>query len=457
MNFIFSFFNQPAIIIGLIAFIGLITLHKPVEKVLTGTFKTVIGFVILSQGGNIISSALNNLSPAFESAFHVQGVIPSNEAVIGTAQKLFGPEMALIMAFGFLCNILIARFTKFKYIFLSGHHILFMSALLSAVLSTLGFKGTELVIVGSLLLGAVMTLSPAVTQPFYRKVTGNDNVAMGHFNGISYCLSPMISKLVGNKEHSTESIKVPKRLSFFKDNTISTVLVMLILYVVTYVMAKQSVVLKLSGGDNIVMFAIMQAIIFTAGFVIVLQGVRMMLAEIVPAFKGISEKIVPDATPALDVPVLFPYAPNAVLIGFISSTVGGLIVFALLPFTSLPIIIPGLINLFFVGAGVGVLSNAVGGIRGTIIGGIFNGALITFLPALMLPVLGKLGFANSTFGDADFAVVGIVVGHIGESFGKIGVYALIGILALIFIIGSVIKTKRMAIKASSEKNIETAE
>lgn len=161
-NFIYSFFNQPAIIIGCIALIGLITLKRPLEKIISGTMKTVIGFVILSQGENIISNALNNLSPAFQSAFHVQGVIPSNEAIIGTSQNMFESEMALIMAFGFLCNILIARLTKFKYIFLSGHHILFMSALLAAVLSTIGFKGTELVIVGSLLLGAVMTITPAV-------------------------------------------------------------------------------------------------------------------------------------------------------------------------------------------------------------------------------------------------------------------------------------------------------
>ncbi|WP_425311622.1 PTS ascorbate transporter subunit IIC [Oceanobacillus oncorhynchi] len=441
MNFVYSFFNQPAIIIGLIAFIGLVALRKPIDKILSGTFKTVVGFVILSQGGGIISSALEKLSPAFESAFQVQGVIPSNEAVIGLAETLFGAEMALIMAFGFICNILIARFTKFKYIFLTGHHVLFMSALLAAVLSTIGFRGTELVITGSLILGAVMTLSPAVVQPFYRKATGNDNIAMGHFNAISYSLSPLISKAVGNKQRSTEDIKVPKQLSFFRDNTITTAIVMIILYVVTYLFAERSVAMELSGGDNIVMYAVMQAMIFTAGFVVVLHGVRMMLAEIVPAFKGISEKIVPDATPALDVPVLFPYAPNAVLIGFMSSVVGGLMVFLILPFTPLPVIIPGLINLFFVGAGVGVLANAVGGIRGTIVGGIFNGALITFLPALMLPLLGELGFANSTFGDADFAVTGILLGQLGVLFSKAGIYGILFILALIFIVGSIIKAR----------------
>ena len=36
-----------------------------------------------------------------------------------------------------------------------------------------------------------------------------------------------------------------------------------------------------------------------------------------------------------------------------------------------------------------------------------NGLLITFAPALLLPVLGSLGFQNTTFGDFDFGVLGI--------------------------------------------------
>lgn len=42
---------------------------------------------------------------------------------------------------------------------------------------------------------------------------------------------------------------------------------------------------------------------FVAGVFVLLQGVRMFLGEIIPAFKGISEKLIPGARPALDVPI----------------------------------------------------------------------------------------------------------------------------------------------------------
>ncbi|MGL5565193.1 MAG: PTS ascorbate transporter subunit IIC, partial [Plesiomonas sp.] len=38
--------------------------------------------------------------------------------------------------------------------------------------------------------------------------------------------------------------------------------------------------------------------------------------------------------------------------------------------------------------------------------------LLTILPVFLLPVLGDLGFANTTFSDSDFGVVGILLGLI---------------------------------------------
>ena len=77
-----------------------------------------------------------------------------------------------------------------------------------------------------------------------------------------------------------------------------------------------------SGGTNYLIYGLLKALGFTAGVMVLLQGVRMLLGELVPAFKGIADKLVPNAIPALDVPALFGFAPNSLMLGFIFATIG---------------------------------------------------------------------------------------------------------------------------------------
>jgi len=64
-----------------------------------------------------------------------------------------------------------------------------------------------------------------------------------------------------------------------------------------------------------IMQAVTQGLQFGVAVAVILFGVRTILGELVPAFQGIAAKIVPGAIPALDCPIVFPYAQNAVLIG----------------------------------------------------------------------------------------------------------------------------------------------
>lgn len=405
--------SEPSILVGLIALIGLIAQKKPATECIKGTVKTVMGFLILGAGASLIVSSLGDFATIFHHAFGIPGVVPNNEAIVAVAQKNFGTEMAMIMFFAMVINIAIARFTPWKYIFLTGHHTLFMSMMVAVILATAGMKGATLIAVGSLVVGVSMVFFPAIIHPYMKKVTGSDDVAFGHFSSISQLLSAWIGSKFGNKEKSTEDMEVPKSLLFLRDTPVAIAFTMFFIFIFTCLVAGPAAVKEMNaGGKNWFMFSLMQSITFAAGVYIVLQGVRMVIAEIVPAFKGISDKLVPDAKPALDCPVVFPYAPNAVLVGFLSSFIAGVIGMFILYFLNMTVIIPGVVPHFFVGAAAGVFGNATGGRRGAMLGAFTNGLLITFLPVFLLPVLGSIGLANTTFSDSDFGALGILLGII---------------------------------------------
>lgn len=170
----------------------------------------------------------------------------------------------------------------------------------------------------------------------------------------------------------------------------------------------------------------------------------MVISEIVPAFKGWSDKIVPNAKPALDCPIVFPYAPNAVLIGFFVSFAGGIVGMIILLLVGADnVVLPGVIPHFFVGATAGVFGNATGGRRGAVVGSFVNGLVITFLPLLLMPVMGDLGFEGSTFSDADFIATGIVLGNVAL-WGKWAVTAVVAVLFAIPLVDGILSSKKAA-------------
>ncbi|MCM3673887.1 PTS ascorbate transporter subunit IIC [Peribacillus simplex] len=402
--------GTPSILVGLFALIGLLLQRKSSADVVSGTLKTVMGFIIIGAGAAVLIGALDIFSKMFDHAFNVQGVIPNNEAIVAAAQSDFGTSTALIMVFGMVVNVLLARFTPFKYIFLTGHHTLFMACLLAVTLSVGGLNGFPLILVGSILLGVCMVMFPALLQPYVRKITGSDDFAIGHFGTIGYFVSATVGKWFGNKEKTTEQIKVPKSLGFLRDTSVAVSLTMTMFFVIVALFAGQNYIeTELSGGSNFIVFSFIQAITFAAGVYIILAGVRMLIAEIVPAFKGIADKVAPNTKPALDCPTIFPFAPNAVIIGFLFSFLAGLLSMFLLPVLGLKVIVPGLVPHFFTGAAAGVFGNATGGRRGAMLGSFANGLIISFLPAILLVFLGDVGFEGTTFGDSDFGVVGLFI------------------------------------------------
>lgn len=441
LNFIINILSTPAMLVGILACIGLCLQKKPVEEIVKGTVKCIVGFLVLSAGASFLQSgSLLAFGDVFNYAFNMQGVVPNNEAIVSMALNSFGQDTAYIMALGMILNIILARFSRLKYIFLTGHHTLYMSCMIAVILSIGGLKGFPLWIAGACLLAFISAASPAYCGKTMEKVVETDELGLGHFGGFGYWFSAQCAKLFKNSaDQSTEDINFPQRLTFLRDTTVSIGITMVVFFLVVTGVAVAKGILQadpeeivatytnLGGLLNIgaetpthwAVWAITCGLSFSGGVYIILSGVRLIVSEIVPAFRGIAETLVPGAIPAIDCPVVFPYAPNAVLIGFLVSFVGGIVGLVILSVWNksvgpVALILPGVVPHFFCGATAGVFGNAEGGLKGCVFGSFMHGLLITFLPAICMPVMGALSFSNCTFSDADFSWLGIVFGNIAQ-------------------------------------------
>lgn len=381
----------PAITLGLVALLGLLLQKSEFTDVIKGTTKTILGLLILGAGTALIADNLAPFATMFKEAFNLTGVVPVDEAVIAAlvdSVAEIGRMTSFILLFGFMINILLARITPFKYIFLTGHMLWIMAGALAWSLYDLGVSETKGIIVGSIILGILLVLLPALSQPIVRKITGSDKVAYGHLTTTGVVASAYIGKLFGNKEKDSEEIKMPEKLNFFKDTAISVSLVMLVIYMITAIFAGPEIVEPLAGEQNYLVFSFLNSLGFAAGVLVLLQGVRMFLGEIVPAFRGIALKLVPGAIPALDVPIFFPYAPNALMLGFIFSVVGMVIGMIVATTFGTVVPLPSVIGGFFTGGIAGIFGNQLGGRRGAMISGVFYGLILTIPVALFYPLFG---------------------------------------------------------------------
>ena len=453
--------SVPAYLIGIITAIGLIALRKSVGQVAGGALKAVLGFLLIGAGATLVTASLTPLGVMIQGALGAQGVVPTNEAIAGIAQEEFGAQVAWLMILGFVVAILLARFTPLRYVFLTGHHLLFMATLITIVMASAGMPTVVVVVLGAALLGILMVSLPALAQPWTRRISGDDSIAIGHFGTAGYIAAGAVGRLVDPKgrSRSTEDLKVPESLRFLRDSMVATALSMVLMYLVVAMVflaraGQETAFEAFDGGatgvGNYLMQSVTQGLQFGIAVAVILFGVRTILGELVPAFQGIAAKVVPGAIPALDAPIVFPYAQNAVLIGFLSSFAGGLVGLLVLgtwlgPTLGLALILPGLVPHFFTGGAAGVYGNATGGRRGAVAGGFVNGLLVTFLPALLLKVLGTFGSANTTFGDTDFGWFGILIGYSARAGVLPGIVLLVVVGAVL--LGGAILMQRRAVDA----------
>ncbi|CAM3888265.1 MULTISPECIES: PTS ascorbate transporter subunit IIC [Paenibacillus] len=420
-----NIFGTPAVLLGFIVLLGLLLQKQSASQIVSGTFKAIIGFLIISAGSDVIVKALNVFEPMWKEVFGLKSESLGQFLGQDSFNAQYGSAITLAMLAGFMINVLLARFTRFKYIYLTGHMMFWTTTVFAGiVVHTAGGSVPQwkLVLFLAVILGLYWTFQPALTQPFMRKITGNDNIALGHSSASVALLAALLGKWIGNKENDSEKIKVPKGLEFLRDSNVITALSMGVLFLIGAIIlslkgtpAAQELIAQ-SGEQNFLVYSIMQSFTFAGGIAIVLLGVRMFIGELVPAFNGIATKLVPGAKPALDSPVTYPYAPNAVVLGFVGAFAGALIWLVVLGNTMSYIFVPTMIVLFFHGATAGVFGNSTGGVRGALLGGFITSTVVAWGQFIMVRFLISTTIPDTAMwaADSDMFILGPIIRFLSE-------------------------------------------
>lgn len=404
--------RNPPVLLGLISMLGLLLQRKDAASVIKGTFLAAFGMLILQEGVNILVQTILPINAAFQS---VSGAVAESGLDADTFTGTYGGDVGMAMFIGLILHLLIARFTKFKTVFLTGHMLWWFPFIFVAAGVEAGLTGTKLVIISAIFSALYWSIMPWVLRKYVFACTDDDSFTIGHPTGMLSLVAGFVASKVGNKEKSTEDLDLPKGLSFFREVSITGGFVLLLMTLIVSLVVPDTV----PEGENIFMMSLNQGLKFGAGLIIMLSGVRLLIGQIIPAFQGISEKLIPDALPAFDCPILFNYKPNAVLIGFLTAMIvsTALILFCDANNTFSVMLIPIVITSFFECGAAAVIAEGQGGLRGCIVGTAVSAVLMVVLLGFSAVAYGNtIQDWMLIFGGNDLSLFGLIAIAIGKLF-----------------------------------------
>ena len=439
--------GQIELVMGIVVLIGLLLQKKKPIDVVMGVVKAVVGVMILKQGSTLLQAAYTPVMEMLRNTFGITGIITENYsgmAAINTAIPELVAAVPTVMLFGFLINILLARFGPLKVVFLTAHTMLaFATLTVWLVHWFFGVEGAQLLVVCSLFCGVFWTVMPAWTYRYSKAFAGN-GFTLGHISGMAAVISSRIGMLLGHydaknprlfeegEEDEAASGRFGSITRLFNDSTVITCLLMTVVLGGGCLLAGREAIQAAAGSTNWVVFTIELGASFTVGIVVLLSGVRMMIAELVPAFKGISDKLVPGAVPSVDMPVFFPLAPFASVLGFLGAFLGEFVgFFILLAVGSGTLMIPGIIATFFDGGIAGVFGFKYGGRKAAFISGLVVG-IVQILGGVIFTTLSGLDTLGATYGNTDFGTSMALLAAVMNVLGNVWVFG--ALLAAIYLV-----------------------
>ena len=396
-DIVYELLTQPAIIIGLLVATGYALSKKTKIQVITGGVSAAVGLMLVLFGGRMFSEGFKPVVEEVSNIYGIQGYLMDSYAMKASTQEVLGDNFGFVgyvFLIAFMVNVILVyfnKYTKAKGIFLTGNAgVAHSQALLWLLSYWLDMSWIPTIILSGILLGIYWAIATTVPIKAINKITDNAGFTIGHNQNFGIWFFSKFAHWFGDPEKDdAENLNMPGWLGVFNHNVTAIAITMTIFtggFLLTIGISNIEV---LSEGQPWYIYVINLGLEFSMYMVILLQGVRMMVGEITASFKGIQEKLIPNAVPAIDVAALLPFSANAATLGFMFTTFGTIFsMLLLLVFKSPIMVIPGFIPLFFSGGPIGVLANKFGGYKSVMVCGILLGMIQSFGTVWTIPLLG---------------------------------------------------------------------